>query len=282
MSALRYHRKSTHCSPGFCPRLDVVLALVVAVAVIFWSLQSTNAADSSSLLSHRTPTERECQLALFAREALLRDETLAPLNLGVTVRGEVATLWGTVPSAALARRAEEWVRRVPGLAQVDNELRIAALDDLSTEFPDPSAPNPRQGLQEPAKRWDHPAPLVSRGEESWPQSNKINASCPALMPPIQGPGASPPGRAERGEGGSAKTWSSFEPVLNVVSFPPTIVEYLERLRRSNERFRPIRFEVQGGVVRLWANTAKGEDVFTLAQQAARFPGVQRVIVERFP
>ena len=70
-----------------------------------------------------------------------------------------------------------------------------------------------------------------------------------------------------------------QPVLKVFSVPP-LVEALEQLRRSSERFRPIRIEVQGGVVRLWGNAARGEDVFTFAQRISHLPGVERVIVER--
>jgi len=70
-----------------------------------------------------------------------------------------------------------------------------------------------------------------------------------------------------------------ESVLKV-SPPPPLIEVLERLRRSNERFRPIRFEVQGGVVHLWCNAANSADVFTLAQQVSHLSGVERVVVER--
>ena len=61
---------------------------------------------------------------------------------------------------------------------------------------------------------------------------------------------------------------------------PLLVENLEQLRRSNERYRSIRLEVQGGVVRLWGNAACSEDVFIFAERASHVPGVERVIVER--
>ena len=70
-----------------------------------------------------------------------------------------------------------------------------------------------------------------------------------------------------------------QPVLKVSSIPP-LLETLEQLRRSSERFRPIRIEVQGRVVRLWGNVARGEDVFNFAQRISHLPGVERVIVER--
>ena len=83
--------------------------------------------------------------------------------------------------------------------------------------------------------------------------------------------------------GPQKTVSLFEPSAPQpalkVSSRPGLVETLENFRRSNERFRPIRFEVQGGVVHLWANAARSEDVFRFAQGISRVPGIERVIVE---
>ncbi len=152
-------------------------ALVPVAAIILLGSQSTNAADSfanpnspignaksegrfrisdlgfgisqGATPGTSPPTEKDCQSALFAREALLNDDCLAPLNIGVTVRSGVATLWGTVPSPALAHRAEERIRLVPGLAQVKNDLRI------------------------------------SNEEDTWLGSNK--AGPPLLMPPIAVP-----------------------------------------------------------------------------------------------
>jgi hypothetical protein len=59
-----------------------------------------------------------------------------------------------------------------------------------------------------------------------------------------------------------------------------LVEVLERLRKNSERFQGISIEIQGGVVHLWGNAATNGDVFTLAQQISRVPGVERVLVER--
>jgi hypothetical protein len=69
--------------------------------------------------------------------------------------------------------------------------------------------------------------------------------------------------------------------IRTVSVPPSLVETLDSLRRSNERFRPIRFQLQGAFVQLWSNGAKAQDVFSFAQQVSHLPGVQRVIVERW-
>jgi hypothetical protein len=232
------------------------------------ALDSTETSNLRETLSPGSPlTARDCQLALFAREALLKDEVLRPLNLGVTVRSGTATLWGTVPNLALGRRAEERVRGVLGIVQVKSDLRVVTGDDDTVELR--QAPNP--ALQGPAKYRNRPIPLVSREEQSLPSLNKTATVSPPLMPTLQVPA------------GPQKTVSLFEPPMTQpvlrVSSSPTLVETLERLRRNNERFRSIRLEVQGGVVRLWGNAARSDDVFIFAQQVSHTPGVERVIVE---
>jgi hypothetical protein len=231
-------------------------------------------------------TDEDRQLAVFAREALLQDGILGPLNLGVTVRSGVATLWGTVPTIALARRADERVRSVPGLAQVKNDLRIIADDDATAEFLGRPAFQSPAVRGEQAKRRDRAIPLVS--QESSPRLGRTSAISPPIMPPVQIPA------------GPARSISSFEPPeplspfhgrrdentegampISTVSAPSPLVEALENLRRSNERFRPIRFQLRGAFVQLWGNGANSSDVFSFAQQVSHMSGVQRVIVEHW-
>jgi hypothetical protein len=259
-------------------RLESIAAIILVVVILLLSLQSSIASDASGVQkpsqlaspfavpSDSPPSERDCQHALFAREALLKDETLAPFNVGVSVRNGVATIWGTVPSPALAHRAEERIRLVPGLAQVRNDLKISTGDEEWAEFlkGPPSLPNPP--IQE-AKRWDHPAPLVSRGEESRLNLNK--AAPPLLMPPIQV------------SAGLTRPVSTIETVQSLkTTAPPTLAEAVDSLRMKNERFQRVRFEVQGGEVHLWSSSNAGGDVFGMAQAVAHIRGVDRVIVER--
>ena len=72
---------------------------LTAALLVLLAGSGTAAADDGVL--------RDCTLTVRARQALLQDSTLAPLNLGVTVRAGVATLWGETPSAWVGRRAEE-------------------------------------------------------------------------------------------------------------------------------------------------------------------------------
>jgi BON domain-containing protein len=214
-------------------------------------------------------TDRDCQLALFAREALLRDQVLGPFNLGVTVHSGTAILWGAVPNVALSRRAEEKVRNVLGVAQVRNDLRIA-VDDDETE-PSLGMLDSPAAIKEKTKSRDRPIPLVSRSEEASSRASNAPVS-PPVMPLIAIP-ANP-----------QKTVSLFEPSMPQpavkISSRPSLIETLDQFRRSNERFRSIRLDIQGGVVRLWTNAARSEDVFIFAQRVSRVPGVECVIIDR--
>src|SRR5262245_22029303 len=68
-----------------------------------------------------------------ARRTLAEDPALAPLNLGIEVRGGVAILWGPVPSVDLAFRAEARLRALIEVIDVHNNLEIT---------PDPLGPAP--------------------------------------------------------------------------------------------------------------------------------------------
>jgi BON domain-containing protein len=271
---------------------DLIIALLAMCLLIFLTLQPTSAADTSlqSLPKSDGPgdnfplTEENCQLALFARDKLLADEVLAPLNLGVTVRGGVATLWGTVPSPALAHRAQERIRGVAGLAQIRNDLRISNLDEETAEFikgpaggrefvkktnEEPkiigSASSSANAYPSSLARRREMTPLVSRSEDFKQATAKSNP--PLVMPSIAVPV------------GPTVSVSSFEPAPHWTPTSP-VASSLERLRRNSERFQGIHYDIQGGVVHVWAASARGGDVFTFAQLAARIPGVQRVMVEQ--
>lgn len=278
MAALSNYRGFHFHGGGGIRRVEVAAAVILVIPIVLLILPTTNAADSSSFQgfmisgaprqpsSGSPPTERDCQFALYARDALLQDDILAPLNIGVSVRSGVATLWGAVPSPALAHRAEERVRKVAGLAQVKNELRISVRDEDLADFLKRPVTDKTLPIQEP-KRWDHSAPLVSRGED--PRSSSRRTSPPLLMPRID----IPPGQT--------KTVSAFEPAFDPKPAPPQpLIAVLENLRRSNERFQGIHFEVQQGEVHLFGKSASSEEVFNFAQLVAHLPGVQRVIVER--
>lgn len=92
-------------------------------------------------LGRAAPPEAALQdlwLTLRARQVLLEDEALGKLNLGVKVRNRIATLWGPVPRADLALRAEARLRGLIELVDVRNDLLI--LPEKPFETPEVQPP----------------------------------------------------------------------------------------------------------------------------------------------
>src|SRR5262245_17761754 len=67
---------------------------------------------------------RDVMLTYQARHFLDQDEVLANHNIGVKVRDGVATLFGNLPSSDLIQRAENRLRAMKGLRQVQCELQV--------------------------------------------------------------------------------------------------------------------------------------------------------------
>jgi hypothetical protein len=203
----------------------------------------------------------DCRLTVFARQALQQDRTLAPFNLGVSVQANVATLWGPIPSAALARRAEEVLRHVPGVVAVRNELQVELASATAQGlFGPPLKFSPREPLPAPpvppaatlAKR-----PFEDKPRDSVPLTPPIVIS---LRPPL--PPESP---------------ATLVPVSAPAAPDPEAA--VNQVRAADARFRQVRIEIQAGIVHLRGIVPHGEDMYELAQRLAKVPGVKRVIVE---
>lgn len=74
-------------------------------------------------------------VALRARQALHADARLADCNLGVSVRAGVATLWGPVPDAALARDAVARLNLIAGVRSVVDETYVRSTAARPTPAP---------------------------------------------------------------------------------------------------------------------------------------------------
>jgi osmotically-inducible protein OsmY len=251
-------------------------------------------------------TAIDCRLTLYARQALNGDSLLADLNLGVTVRDHVATLWGPIPSRQLAGRAVERLRTVQGIAEVINDLRVETREEPLDFFPrptpppKPNAPAPLppgdqpladgalagrtaptrpvagQGLAwRPGRRNEPPkAELVPRqvpkADEKEPRA-ETGADTPLVLPPL----VVPPRPADIPSEAAAVLMG---PVA-ADAVPTDLVAAIDRLCKADDRFLRVRPEVREGVVYLRGSVPRGGDRFALAQAIARLPGVRRVVVE---
>jgi hypothetical protein len=215
------------------------------------------AAEPETVSSARTPSSaKDSQFTLYARQAIMQDEELSRFNLGVTVRSGVATLWGTLPNAAIARRATERVRQVPGLIEVRSEIRIIAAEDETPSFSSQVRLEQRGTTIE--DRASKPASKTTT-------ASYRNTPSPAVMPSIPVPAR------ERAH------------VVVPMKQPDTVNESLPEMvlhiRQGDIRYRLIQFEIRDGTIRLWSAANQQENLFAMAQAVARLPGVKGVIVE---
>jgi hypothetical protein len=157
------------------------------------------------------PALRDLELTWEARQALLKDQRLASLNVGVTVRQRVATLWGSIPTADLARLAEDLVRQVPSLVEVRSEWQIEQAAGAKTRsFALPAGERPAVPDTPLAGPFQAPAALVGRPSEAGPAPGRDLAwrpgrTAPISLPPTPPRMGGPDPIAVRGRAGPAAT-----------------------------------------------------------------------------
>jgi hypothetical protein len=93
--------------------------LVGVVLLLF--VESSTCSGQSRIIGDPS---RGVQHTILARRLLLDDPDLASINIGVIVTDRVAVLWGPVPSAEVAFRAELCMRSMVELVEVRNELFV--------------------------------------------------------------------------------------------------------------------------------------------------------------
>jgi hypothetical protein len=225
------------------PALTPIACVALAVCA-----GAVGAGDESAL--------RDWQLTAQARRALAAAPILDECNVGVRVRDRVATLWGSVPTEGLRRRAEEVVRKVPGLVEVHSELKVDAADVLAAppELTPPATPLRLTGRDESAK-------LDSRPTASWDDRAPRAPSLP-LRPDV----------APRGPAAVL--------LAPLVDMPDGLDDSVATLCRSNDRYRGLQADVHDGVVRLKGTVRHWPDLWEVAKSLARLPGVSRVLVDQ--
>lgn len=134
--------------------------------------------------------DRDLRHTMQARQLLADEPELAGLNIGVSVHNRVATLWGPVPSAEVAFRAELVVKTMFELTAVRNELFVSELvepkrkplrfESSPKKLPEivpPKLPDIRSMSSAPG--------VLTGSEQKRPAAQLANQARPAL-PPILG------------------------------------------------------------------------------------------------
>jgi osmotically-inducible protein OsmY len=240
--------------------------LMESVAVTAEGPRSTNSRDAY----------RDLQLMVHARKVLGSDPTLASLNLGVRVHDGVAILWGAVPSADLIPKAVQRIELVQGILGVRSELYLGAPEKEVDVLPLPLLP------EEPTRRESaspNPAsgtidPLLGLSEPS--HREFAVTTPPATVDPV--PARAAPALIHTAPPATT-TSQARDPARTASVAPIALGVEVERLRRSESRFRALRVEVRGDRVFIAGGGSQGEDVMAFARTVSRLSGVARVVTK---
>jgi hypothetical protein len=218
----------------------------------------------------------DLELTLQARKVL---EPLAAPKVAVSVRNRFVTLWGCAPTREVARRAEDRVRQVVGVAGVINELHIKSgeSDSLMLAWANPVARPPLAD------------PIVA--EKPHRQENLVWRP---VVPELEAIGPAPPSlagvRSEAEKDRLSRTRSTLvaswpaqkeqKPLGAPPAPPPSLANAVEELRLADQRFQNLRADVSDGTIRLSGSIYRMEHVFELAKTLARLPGVKRVLFDQ--
>jgi hypothetical protein len=218
---------------------------------------------------------RDTYLMLQARRALLLDPDLAPLNLGVSVHGGVATLWGTAPSVDLAVEAAALLRQLPDLAEVRNELEVDSLLTVDMEPPPPPPLRRPHSQQEALAATDRqgPAPGALAGRAD-------RGPAPGAAQPLPRATPAPPGDSVSLLAPVPLSGQPAPAPRPPVPASPglTLAQRVVQLRDQEARWHRIQVEVRDRAVILHGVVARGEDLMDLARGVSRLPGVERVVL----
>lgn len=209
---------------------------------------------------------RDWVLSNQARRALLKDEQIASLNVGVTVKDKVATIWGTLPSADVGKRAEEMLKKINGIASVVNECKIVP----------PANPVPQQ-VADAVKRLQEndsvaskptPPPVATTGRQV------VAKPAPEMLPPRA---VNEPHEARLPPLPSQPGAVLLPPVLTS-AVRETGFDSVEKVRDSEPRFKEVALDVKGGVVKINGRVSKMKDAWDLAEKLNQVNGVRQVIL----
>jgi osmotically-inducible protein OsmY len=248
------------------PLLGALLGLALAVSPRAASATEfvTTAAQPATAIPP-SPTARDLQVLLRVRRALAADDEMAPLNVGVSVRDGVATLWGPLLTSDQMRRALKTTADVRGVQAVRNELYLAKdmrplppLFILPDKTPDRLPPTDalvaadRTGM---LAKYDRGGPAKEIGPASLPVRR---AALLAPVPLDAGP---------------------EEPTTVTTARAESVPAAIDRVQKSDARFGQIGVAWQDGTIVLRGNRNDAAAVMAFARLMSDVPGVERVVLQ---
>ncbi|HTU49347.1 MAG TPA: BON domain-containing protein [Acidobacteriaceae bacterium] len=139
--------KNSDSSPLYRPRMGglrhrlaigAVLSAAACLCVAASAQTAPSSEPASSTASASTPANPnqrpDSAIAEDINTKLMANNTLRPLNLGIWVHNGTATLTGTVPTQELRTEAENMVKSVAGVQNVDDKITIGAAPAAAPGF----------------------------------------------------------------------------------------------------------------------------------------------------
>lgn len=232
---------------------EVVLALLGSLGLI--------ASIDAGPIRMPGDAARDTRQTLQARRVLTEDPELASVNIGVFVQNRVATLWGPVPSAEIAFRAELCLKTMIELVEIRNQLFVSeSLEPnrrpLKIDVPPSYLPEllPPQLPKAPPPKVQ--APDVHVGQVKPPKYAPSQTTSQPKMIPI----ATPPPSGKQAAGDNVELSNAVRTLLD-----------------SNPTYRGVQFAIKGRHVYLKADETS-DGLHDAARAISRLPGVEGVIL----
>jgi hypothetical protein len=221
----------------------------------------------------------------LARSALTALDTAAELkgvNLVVSVVNGVAVIGGPVPSAAVAKRAEQLVRSVEGIKDVRNACFVsngpdpllkAIADKNGTTLPQRPVMAELPGVLSNQL----PAPVSPFPPNTNVAANDANSTVVARKPSLSGAAVvlgAPVGPA----GSNVSAPSMPAPGTLTSSGANGVLVAAGDVRKGEARFANLTVELSGGVIMVGGSAPLASDAWDFAQKLRKIPGVSRVAV----
>jgi osmotically-inducible protein OsmY len=222
------------------------------------------AAFLHSCSSVRADTAADLRDTSLARSLLLQDRELEAFNVGVSVRDHVATLWGVVPSAELARRAVDMLKKQPEFREIHSKIVVDPAERPEVEPGSPSKFRP----VEPSPPEARPQAALTKGTSTW------GAATPRWEPAAQ----DTPTSAENSPAGPAGGVAAAPETVTVTVRDISLDQAIRTIRESDRRFQGLRHEIRERAVSLTGAVAQWDDAVSLARAISRLPGVERVVL----
>lgn len=241
-------------APGL--RAISACAVLVGCAIFGPSLHAQNTS------ARQDP--HDIRIAVRARQALGQDTELGRLNIGVSVRQGAVTLWGRAPTVALAERAKDKVKHVPGVFSVRSDLRIEPFEPARDEMPTlPLAIRVPSSTSPPTGREVRPPGVLAGNPHAYEPKASPLGDAAWLAPPV-----------------AAQEPSAVLMTPRPADASEDLKTAVTRIIQADARFARVRPEVREGVVTLRGTVGLVEHAMELARQVSRLPGVESVVVDQ--